>query len=144
MDASAKVQPGRTNDPKVTATMDREPPVITLLGVEPTKAAVVTDGDRFKLTGSALDSSGLQDVRIFVDNEKVFFHTSKGAESAPGRNGKASKINFSADFPLKPGNNMVLVVARENEEFFSQRTLIINRKTPTVPIAQRKATEPTK
>jgi carboxyl-terminal processing protease len=144
LDGSAKIAPGRISDPKVTSTMDREPPAIALLGVEPSKAAVVTDDDRFKLTGSALDTSGLQDVRIFVDNEKVFFRTSKGADSEPGRNGKASKINFAADFPLKPGNNMVLVVARENEEFSSQRTLIINRRTPAVPIAQRKATEPTK
>jgi carboxyl-terminal processing protease len=122
---------GETRAPPV---MFREPPAITLAGIDTSKGAVVVDGDKLKLSGSAADPAGLIDVRVFVDNEKVLFRSAR--MEAGGEAARAPKLGFGAELPLKVGNNMVLVVAREDEEFSSQRTLIVHRRAPA--LAERK------
>jgi len=131
-------------DPRLAPAVQRDPPDVSLSGIDTTRGPVVTDQDKFKLSGTAADASGLMDVRVFVDNEKVFFKTARGVEGTasdgkgeakPGVT-RAPKIPFSVEFPLKPGNNMVLVVAREDEDFASQRTLVIHRRGPA--LADRK------
>jgi carboxyl-terminal processing protease len=141
LEAADKLAPNSPPDTKVSARMDHEPPRIDLQGIDPTKAAVVVDGDRFKITGVTADPNGVQDVRIFVDNEKVFFKTVKPAEGDT-RGKTMTSVPFSADFPLKPGNNMVLIVSRETDDFLSQRTLVINRHVPPVPVATNKTPSP--
>ena len=42
------------------------------------------------------------------------------------------KMKFSADFALKEGNNNVLVVAREDQDFASRKTLVIRRRPEAV------------
>jgi carboxyl-terminal processing protease len=39
-------------------------------------------------------------------------------------------MEFQADLPLKPGNNLVTVFAREDEDFQSRRSFYVLRKTP--------------
>jgi carboxyl-terminal processing protease len=80
---------------------------------------IQTEADHFTLSGSATDPSRLRDMYVFVNDQKVFFKTAgeKGDE----------KLVFSTDFPLKPGNNVVLVVAREDDELIGRRTLVIHR-----------------
>ncbi len=108
--------------------MFRDPPVIRFAGVDPTRAPVMTDADHFELSGVATDASGLMDVQVFVEGRKVFFHTAGSAHVA--------RIPFQAPISLKPGNNLVVVVAREDQDFASQRVLLIHRQTPA--IADRK------
>jgi carboxyl-terminal processing protease len=131
---------------KIIASMQREPPVITLQGIDTSKSAVIVDGDHFKLSGTASDPGGVQDVRIFVNNEKVFFRTagsSTPGEAAPkGGKALANKLAFTTEFPLKTGNNAVLVVAREDNDFLSQHTLIIHRRGPTLAESARKTPVP--
>ena len=55
------------------------------------------------------------------------------------RSGDAKALRFTTDFPLKEGNNNVLVVARENPDFSNRRTLIIRRRPSA--LAQKLAAE---
>jgi carboxyl-terminal processing protease len=128
------VQPAKgKREGTVTRVWQREPPRIAL-SPDPSKGATVVDGDKLHLAGMASIPAGspstkLRDVFIFVNDQKVFFKV------VP--EGKAGDIQFAADVPLKPGNNMVTVVAREDEEFQSRRSLIVHRREPA-EVAQQK------
>ena len=74
-------------------------------------------------------SSRLRDVFVFVNDQKVFFRV------VP--EGKTGDIAFEADLKLKPGTNTVTVVAREDEEFQTRRSLIVHRTQPA-EVAQKK------
>jgi carboxyl-terminal processing protease len=43
-----------------------------------------------------------------------------------------TQLDFNADLPLKPGNSTVVIIAREDDDLQSQRTLVIHRKQPVV------------
>ena len=96
------------NEPKITLAVDTQ------------AGGISAEGDRYTLTGSATDRSKLRDLYIFVNDQKVFFKAA--ADESP------TEIKFSADFPLKVGNNTVLVVAREGTELMARRTLVIHRR----------------
>jgi carboxyl-terminal processing protease len=128
------VQPAKgKREGTVTRVWQREPPRIALTP-DPSKGATVVDGDKLRLTGMASIPAGspstrIRDVFIFVNDQKVFFKV------VP--DGKTGDIQFAADVPLKPGNNTVHVVAREDEEFQSRRSLIVHRREPA-EVAQQK------
>jgi len=109
----------------VEPLMHRDPPRLSFHGLDGARPLVV-DAPTLHLEGVADDPSGLQDVRIFVDNEKVLFRG--GAAGQP----KPTRLDFAADVPLKPGNNQVLVLAREDGEFAAQKVLIVYRRPPAV------------
>lgn len=114
----------------VARAMEHEPPDISLAGLDSTKAPIVVSTDKVSLSGTAVDEAGLLDVRVFLDNEKVFFRTGRGPRGQ--HPAEAARIDFDPMLPLKVGNNTVFIVARENEAFSSQRTLVIYRKPPAV------------
>ena len=58
---------------------------------------------------------------VLVNDQKVFF---KGVDPKVDPH----QLKFTTDFPLKEGNNNVLVVAREDAEFASRKTLVIRRR----------------
>jgi carboxyl-terminal processing protease len=112
----------------IVEAWQREPPRIAL-SPDPGKGGPVVDAATFKLTGSASvpasadPDARLRDVFIFVNDTKVFFRVvPEGAAAA--------RLEFTADLPLKPGQNTVTVVAREDQEFQSRRSLVIYRKPP--------------
>jgi carboxyl-terminal processing protease len=43
-----------------------------------------------------------------------------------------TQLDFAADLPLKPGNSTVVIIAREDDDLQTQRTLVIHRKQPFV------------
>jgi carboxyl-terminal processing protease len=105
----------------------REPPRIAL-APDPMKGAPVVSGEKLRIDGSASVPAGvagartrLRDVFVFVNDQKVFFKVVPDA-------GGAMKMDFSADVPLKPGNNAVTFFAREDEEFQSRRTVYVYRR----------------
>ncbi len=112
---------------KATATRDvswmplREPPQISL-SVDPSLGGVVAEGDRFVLSGVVSNPKNLLDVYVLVNDQKVFF---KGADGEP-------KIRFSTEFALKEGNNSVLVVARESQDFATRKTVVIRRRPAAI------------
>jgi carboxyl-terminal processing protease len=125
---------------KAALLLQREPPVIKLTSVDTAKGGIEVDSDHMSLSGVATDLSGLRDLQIFVqhDNEyrKVFFRTGRKAGELQSAQGPAA-LDFTADLPLKPGNSTVFLIAREDDDLQTQRTIIIHRKTPA-PLAAAK------
>ncbi len=110
-----------------------EPPRITLVP-DPARGAPVVEAETFRLSGSATlppsadPDARLRDVYIFVNDEKVFFRVvpdSANGSAAVKANGH---LDFTADLPLKPGQNVVTVFAREDQELQSRRSVVIFRK----------------
>ena len=96
----------------------RSEPKITL-SVDSSLGGIATDADHFTLSGTASDKSGLRDVYVFVNEQKAYFESAK----EPG-----APIKFSVELPLKVGNNAVVVVAREDQDFMARKLLIIRRR----------------
>ncbi|HWB75896.1 MAG TPA: MXAN_5808 family serine peptidase, partial [Nannocystaceae bacterium] len=104
-----------------------------VFGVSPPRIALSTsptrtDGDTVKLAGTATDEDALRDVFITVYNpsrdlfgetEKVFYVASSDAS--------AGKLDFSAEVPLTPGNNLVEIHARQNDEVVAIKRMWVLR-----------------
>jgi carboxyl-terminal processing protease len=125
----------------IAEVWQREPPRIAM-APDPMRGAPVVEGDRMKLTGSAtlppsadLTSSRLRDVFVYVNDQKVFFKVVSDATNA-------SKMDFATDLPLKPGNNVVTVFAREDEEFQSRRSIVVYRRPPAEVAADAASRKP--
>ncbi|HXN40717.1 MAG TPA: MXAN_5808 family serine peptidase [Myxococcaceae bacterium] len=103
----------------------REPAQITL-NVDSAQGGIVVEGDKFNLSGVVSNTKELLDMYVLVNDQKVFFKSASNAE------GDALRMKFSTDFPLKEGNNNVLIVAREGPEFASRKSLVIRRRPPSV------------
>jgi carboxyl-terminal processing protease len=132
-DADVKPSKGQRSG-AVAATWQREPPRIAITP-DPMKGAPVVEGDTFRLQGTASvpqssDASAkrLRDVFVFVNDQKVFFKVVPETATA-------SSLDFQTDLPLKPGNNVVTVFAREDEEFQTRRSVVIYRR-PQAEVAQ--------
>lgn len=118
---------------EIVVLRGKQPPRIEL-AVNTAAGPVVTHSERYTLSGVARDPKALRDVYLFVNDQKVYFHTSPA--TAP-----ETEVPFSAEFPLKIGNNHVLVVASEDADLNGRRTMVIHRvvaelaqKPPTPPI----------
>ncbi|HZH03691.1 MAG TPA: peptidase S41, partial [Myxococcaceae bacterium] len=105
--------------------MSRTPPLIAL-NTDAQQGGLVVDSDKFTLSGTASDPNALLDLYVLVNDQKVFFKS-----ASPPEKGGAS-IAFSTDFPLKDGNNYVMVVARESTDFGSRKGLVIRRRSTAV------------
>ncbi|MFN0062006.1 MAG: MXAN_5808 family serine peptidase [Myxococcaceae bacterium] len=103
----------------------RSPPKIAL-SVDSTRGGVVVEGDRFTLSGEVIEPEGLLDLYVLVNDQKVFFKTADTKAAPP------VKLPFLTEFPLKEGNNYVVVVARETQDFGLRRVLVLRRRSATV------------
>ena len=116
---------------KVTALVQRDPPFIKLTNLDLSHGGLEVDSDHYTINGTAGDPNGMRDLQIFVQHEndyrKVYFRTAKKAGEAQNVSGPAA-LEFSADLPLKPGNSTVFLIAREDDDLQTQRTLVIHRK----------------
>ena len=139
--AAAKEAPGAHLNLKSVAELTMsEPPVIKLANLDTARGGVDTDQDHLPISGSAADVNGMRDLQIFVQHEndyrKVFFRTAK----KPGQTQNAAgptQLDFAADLPLKPGNSTVVIIAREDDDLQTQRTLVVHRKQPIVAQKQQ-------
>ncbi len=127
---SAKaVKEGRAADVKApafeTVEVRTEPKI--QVSLDTSQGGVVTDAEKLQLSGSAVDKAGLRDLYIFVNEQKVFFEAAR----EPG-----APIKFNAEVPLKPGNNAVVIVAREDQDFSARRVLVIHRRGTEVAKAK--------
>jgi carboxyl-terminal processing protease len=123
--ASSILSAGGSGAGSYTATWNSTPPVIAL-----TTKALETSAETYRLTGAVTDESHVEDVYIFVSNQrakidsrKVFYRSNRG-----GANGKS--LDFTTDLPLWPGSNMVTVVARSSSEVRSVKTMYVYRDPP--------------
>jgi carboxyl-terminal processing protease len=70
--------------------------------------------------GAATDDARLLDTYIFVGSRKVFYRSNRNGTDP-------RRMTFDADLPLRPGVNVVTVVARENPDTTTHRTFIVRR-----------------
>jgi carboxyl-terminal processing protease len=87
-----------------------------------------TDADRVHISGVATDDESVRDVYISVYNpsrnlfgsqEKVFYQ----AAADP----KARKLEFAADIPLTPGNNIIEIRVRESDDIAATKQMWVLR-----------------
>ncbi len=103
--------------------MQHEAPRIELSGLDLAQAGPVTDGDHLEVDGTAADARPLRDLYIFVNDKKVFFEA-----AGP----KAETMTFQKSLPLKAGNNVVTIIAREDDEYSSKRSFVVLRRAAAV------------
>ncbi len=98
------------------------PPSLTL-----NTTSLETSTDHYKLSGTATDNIHVEDVFVIVSNRqakiegrKVFYKSNRSGKDA-------SKLDFTADVPVSPGNNIITVVARENTQIRTIDTVYVWR-----------------
>nr|WP_255216220.1 MXAN_5808 family serine peptidase [Pseudenhygromyxa sp. WMMC2535] len=98
-----------------------------------------TSETKVTISGLAVDDSELRDVYVTVYNparnlfgnpEKVYYVASP--------NPSTGKLEFRADVPLTPGNNIIEIVARENEQVSGRERMWVLR---TSGLAEARAAE---
>ncbi len=83
-------------------------------------SAMATKGDRVKISATATDQTKLIDAYIFVGSRKLFYKSNRdGADP--------KKMTFDFDAPLRPGVNVITVVARETPDTTTRRTLVVRK-----------------
>jgi carboxyl-terminal processing protease len=137
-----EVEPGRPGFVPQTAVTTGGGPaganaVVPLWQVTPPTLALnvpthETTGERFQLSGSAADDNHLEDVFVLVSNrdakiegKKVFYLSNRGKKGG-------NKLDFAAQVPLWPGNNLITVVARESNEVRAVQNVFVLRNTSQV------------
>ena len=88
--------------------------------LEVKSASMSTRDDKVKITGIASDTERLLDVYIFVGSRKLYYKSNRD-----GADPKKATIDFDA--PLRPGVNLVTVVARETPDTTTRRVLIVRK-----------------
>lgn len=89
-----------------------------------------TNADVFTLRGRVSDETHVEDVYIIVANpsakieaRKVFYRSNRGAKND-------RELDFTTGVPLWSGSNMLTIVARENADVRSVKTLYVYRTLP--------------
>ncbi|APR82459.1 Carboxyl-terminal protease [Minicystis rosea] len=83
-------------------------------------ASMSTRGDKVKITGVASDTNRLLDVYVFVGSRKLYYKSNRD-----GADPKKASIDFDA--PLRPGVNLITVVARETPDTTTRRVLVVRK-----------------
>jgi carboxyl-terminal processing protease len=84
--------------------------------------------------GTASDGVRLLDTYIFVGSRKVFYRSNRDGPDT-------KRMAFDADLPLRPGVNVVTLVARENPETQTRRTFVVRRDGVNGELLQTPKTE---
>ncbi|WP_437524056.1 MXAN_5808 family serine peptidase [Sorangium sp. So ce726] len=116
--AAREVTPGGGPAPAAVAFEDlysHAPPTLDIAA-----AALATTAGTMKITGTASDSERLLDTFIFVGSRKLYYKSNRdGADP--------KKAEFSFEAPLRPGVNVITVVARETPDTTTRRTLVVRK-----------------
>jgi carboxyl-terminal processing protease len=114
---SGEVEAGGTASSAVAFedAMAHAPPAI-----EVNALALATREPTAAIRGTAMDGDRLLDGYIFVNSRKVFYQSNRNGQDPKG-------MSFSAELPLRPGINLVSVVARENPDTVGHKTFVIRR-----------------
>ena len=107
---------GEGEPTRVERANPKGPPVIELASV----GGGETRADALTINGEVTGEQQVRDLLIYVNNKKVFFKSN--ARAAAGR------MRFSARVPLEPGVNRISVIARQDDEASSRRTVFVNRE----------------
>lgn len=125
---------GKAKPANIAPVLEVSPPKITLEG-----QVTQTDTAALALRGSVEDETRVQDMFITVANpsrdlfakrEKVFYEASDAPQSG--------RLDWSAEVPLTPGNNLIEIYARENDEVVAVKRMWVLR---TSGLAEARAKE---
>ncbi|MEI8256894.1 MAG: peptidase S41, partial [Deltaproteobacteria bacterium] len=105
--------------PAIAWTLQNSPPQIESDAGD----TLAVRGATHHITGTANDQQRVLDMYIFVGARKVFYRSNR--EGANQR-----LVQFAADLPLRPGANIVTIVAREDDDTLARRTFVIRRDGP--------------
>ncbi len=97
-------------------------------------AELATRAATVKIRGTATGSTRIQDIYGFAGSRKVFYQSNK-----KGSDPKAA--SFEIEVPLKPGVNVINVVARESPDSTTRRTLIVRRDSDVGGLLKTPKTE---
>ncbi len=84
-----------------------------------------TKGNEHALNGVVTDDEQVKDIFIFVGDQKVFYQSSAQANAS---------LAIAATLPLKAGNNVISIAARDNHDLMTRQTFNIFRKTDHVAL----------
>jgi carboxyl-terminal processing protease len=109
--------------------MDHAPPLLELSSLE-----LATRDAKTHVKGSASDEARLLDAFVFVGSRKVFYRSNRdGADP--------KRMAFDTDLPLRPGVNVVTIVARENPDTTSRRVFVVRKDGPSGELLQTPKTD---
>ncbi len=91
--------------------------------LEVSVSELVTREPSITLKVLATDDTRLLDAFVFVGTKKFFYLSNRNAPNP-------KKIAFETNVPLRPGSNVITIVARENPETTTRRALIVRRDGP--------------
>ncbi|HQY60758.1 MAG TPA: MXAN_5808 family serine peptidase [Polyangiaceae bacterium] len=98
--------------------LQRFPPAIEL-----GDPALATRDTHFVLKGTASDTVRLLDAYVVVGSRKVYYRSNRNGSDP-------KKMTFEADIPLRPGVNVIAVIARENPDTVGRRLFVVRRDGP--------------
>jgi len=137
----------RARDLSVGGKAPRKPgPTTTVFPVSPPSiqlAAVPgqTAGERVEISGVAVDGEQVQDLYITVVNpaRNIFGHAEKVYYEA-SVDPSTGRLEFSTEVPLEPGNNLIEIVARENDQVSGRQRMWVLRTSGLSEARAREAT----
>jgi carboxyl-terminal processing protease len=83
-------------------------------------ASLSTQTDTVALRGLAKDGERLLDVYVYVGARKLFYKSNRAGDDP-------LSMGFDFSVPLRPGVNFISVVARENPDTTTRRTIVVRR-----------------
>ncbi len=95
----------------------RDPPHITFAG----GALAEVEGDVFTVEARVEDDGPVKDGYIFVGDQKVYFEAFKASRGP-------TNLTLKREVKLKPGVNVITVVAREDDEFAQREVMTVFSK----------------
>ena len=97
---------------KLTMVYSVSPPRIQLADM-----ARQTANESISISGTAIDGEQVRDVYITVYNpSRDLFGSAEKVYYAASQDPTTGRLEFSADVPLEPGNNIIDIYARENDQ----------------------------
>lgn len=104
---------------QITPVLDHMPPQIQVEG----EMQLVTTADRVPIRAIVRDDARVRDAYIYVGTRKVFYVPNRDSQSP-------TEVRFATEVPLRPGTNVIIIVARESDEVLSRRTYVVRRDAP--------------
>jgi hypothetical protein len=103
----------------------KAPPMILITSPDD---AIHVETDKVRLSGAAEDSTGIQRLEVFINEQPVKFiasHSNRGNENEAHR-----RLTFSEELQLKPGENRIRIRATDLDGLQTERALTLHR-TPS-------------
>ncbi len=85
--------------------------------------ATSTRSDRIKITGRVNSAVEVKDVYVYVGARKLSYQSNKGSKDS-------KSLALLADLQLRPGTNVITVVARGANDMLARKTFVVRKDGP--------------